>query len=212
MSERDVARRGRPGYDQERLLAVCVEVFNRHGYDATSMAMLGDALGLSKAAIYHHVQSKEQLLGLALERALGALEAMVATTLTSPGPAAARLQEFIRSTAELLVDELPYVTLLLRLHGNTPTELRAMERRRQITRDVEELVVEAQRAGDVRTDVSARILSRLLLGEINSVVEWYRPGSSLPAHDVVDAVATVVSDSLLPRPDGSVDPNARHMV
>ncbi len=30
-----VARRGRPGYDQESLLMVCVGVFNEHGFDAT---------------------------------------------------------------------------------------------------------------------------------------------------------------------------------
>ena len=52
-------RRGRPGYDRETLLAVCVEVFNRHGYDATSMGTLSTHLGISKSAIYHHVASKE---------------------------------------------------------------------------------------------------------------------------------------------------------
>ncbi len=55
-------RRGRPGYDRETLLAVCVEVFNRHGYDATSMGTLSSHLGISKSAIYHHVASKEEIL------------------------------------------------------------------------------------------------------------------------------------------------------
>ena len=55
------ARRRRPGYDGESILAVAVEVFNRHGYEGTSMGLLAEYLGISKAGIYYHVPSKEDL-------------------------------------------------------------------------------------------------------------------------------------------------------
>ena len=58
-------RRGRPGYDRAGILAVAVSTFIEHGYDATSIAMLADRLGLSKSAIYHHFASKEALLAAA---------------------------------------------------------------------------------------------------------------------------------------------------
>ena len=57
-------KRGRPGYDQESVLSIAVEVFNKHGYDATSMGKLAENLGISKSAIYHHVPSKGDLLRL----------------------------------------------------------------------------------------------------------------------------------------------------
>ena len=63
-------RRGRPGYDQGGILEISVAAFNQYGYEATSMGILAERLGLSKAAIYHHVSSKEELLSLALDRAL----------------------------------------------------------------------------------------------------------------------------------------------
>ena len=69
-------RRGRPGYDLESLLAVAVEVFNERGYDGTSMEDLSRRLGIAKSAIYHHVTGKEELLRLALDRALGGLFAV----------------------------------------------------------------------------------------------------------------------------------------
>ena len=69
-------RRGRPGYDRQTLLAECVELFNRHGYEATSMGMLATHLGISKSAIYHHVESKEAILDHAVTEALDALEAL----------------------------------------------------------------------------------------------------------------------------------------
>ena len=69
-------RRGRPGYDLESLLAVAVTVFNERGYDGTSMEDLSGRLGISKSSIYHHVGSKEELLSLALDRALDGLFAV----------------------------------------------------------------------------------------------------------------------------------------
>ena len=64
-------RRGR--YDVGRLLAVAVDVFIEQGYDGTTMEDLARAAGISKSSIYHHVESKEELLRLALDRALAAL-------------------------------------------------------------------------------------------------------------------------------------------
>ena len=51
----DAVRRGRPGYDQETVLRRAIDLFNRQGYDATSMGDLARELGLTKSAIYHHV-------------------------------------------------------------------------------------------------------------------------------------------------------------
>ncbi|MGV7591975.1 TetR/AcrR family transcriptional regulator, partial [Mycobacterium kansasii] len=67
---------GRPGYDLDSLLAVAVRVFNERGYDATSMDVLAKNLGLTKSSIYHHVAGKEELLDLALNRALSGLFAV----------------------------------------------------------------------------------------------------------------------------------------
>ena len=64
------ARRGRPGYDQQTVLRRAVEVFNRQGYDGTSMGDLARELGVGKSALYHHVPGKEALLSQALDEAL----------------------------------------------------------------------------------------------------------------------------------------------
>src|SRR5271165_633398 len=63
-------RRGRPGYDQESVLQAAVEVFNERGYDGSSMEDLSKRLGIAKSAIYHHIAGKEDLLRMALDRAL----------------------------------------------------------------------------------------------------------------------------------------------
>jgi AcrR family transcriptional regulator len=170
-------RAGRTRYDRSSLLEVAVGVFNERGYDGTSMEDLARATGLSKSSLYHHVAGKEQLLRLALERAIGPLFAVTAEPGSTQGRAVDRLEHLLRREVAVLVEELPYVTLLLRVRGNTPTERWALERRRAFDRFVTGLVAEAVAEGDVRDDLDAGTVTRLLFGMINSLVEWYRPAS-----------------------------------
>ena len=75
----------------------------------------------------------------------------------------------------MLEAELPYVTLLLRVRGNTDVERAALDRRRAFDRFAAELVAQAVDDGDIRPDADAMITARLLFGLVNSIVEWYRP-------------------------------------
>jgi AcrR family transcriptional regulator len=194
MSER--VRRGRPGHDQESVLRVAIELFNRQGYDATSMGDLARELGLTKSAIYHHVPSKERLLELALDEALGeltaALEAVRADPSHSPEE---RLRAAVRSSVLVLAGHLPAVTLLLRVRGNTPAEQKALARRRDIDHLLAEMVREAAEAGAIRADVDPLLASRLLFGTVNSMTEWLRDDSDAEA--LADAVTTLAFDGLV---------------
>ncbi|MGW1072204.1 TetR/AcrR family transcriptional regulator [Streptomyces sp. NPDC002537] len=179
----------RDTYTPESLLAVAVEVFNERGYDGTSMEHLSRAAGISKSSIYHHVKGKEELLRLAISRALGGLFAVLDEPRAVEGRAVDRLEHVTRRTVEVLTAELPYVTLLLRVRGNTDTERWAMERRREFDHRVAELLKQAAADGDLRADVDGRLATRLLFGMINSVVEWYRPErGGVTSAEVADAV------------------------
>ncbi|WP_458087297.1 TetR/AcrR family transcriptional regulator [Streptomyces malaysiensis] len=180
----------RDTYTPESLLAVAVEVFNERGYDGTSMEHLSRATGISKSSIYHHVKGKEELLRLAISRALDGLFGILQEPASLDGRAIERLEHVARRTAEVLMEELPYVTLLLRVRGNTDTERWAMERRREFDHQVAELLKRAAADGDLRSDVDARLATRLLFGMINSIVEWYRPGrgGAATSQEVAEAV------------------------
>ena len=196
MSENGSLRRGRPGYDQQGILDVAVAAFNQYGYDATSMGVLADRLGLSKSAIYHHFASKDEILERALDEALSGLEGVLDEADAARSRAADRLGQVLRGAVHVLVDKLPYVTLLLRVRGNTEVERRALERRRAFDRRVMALVTEARDEGSLRSDIDVRIVERLLFGMINSIVEWYRPGGKEDADRLADDVIAVALDGL----------------
>jgi AcrR family transcriptional regulator len=195
-AERVPGRRGRPGNSLDTLLDAAVALFNERGYEATSVDEVAGRLGVTKSAIYHHVPSKGELLRLALDRALDALFAVTEETGATTGPAIARLEYVVRGSVRVLAAELPFVTLLLRLRGNTEVERTALQRRREFDRIVAGLVRAAEHEGDVRTDVDPAVISRLLFGTVNSLTEWYRPGGDLSADDLADAVVTITFSGL----------------
>jgi AcrR family transcriptional regulator len=200
MAEPDTAGagrgRGRPGYDLESLLAVAVAVFNERGYDGTSMEDLSQRLGITKSAIYHHVDSKQDMLRMALDRSLDSLFEVASQTAMLAAPAIERLDYLLRGSVAVLVDRLPYVTLLLRVRGNTEVERAALARRRKFDTIVADLVTQAQADGDVRADVDAALTARLLFGLVNSITEWYRPERELDAATIADAITTVAFEGL----------------
>ncbi|WP_369192548.1 TetR/AcrR family transcriptional regulator [Streptomyces sp. R08] len=212
-------RHGRPAYDRDSLLEVAVVVFNERGYDGTGMEELARRLGLSKSSIYHHVSGKEELLELAVNRALDALFAVLdeeeaghrdgingavgsgsSDSGSSGTTATARMKRVVHRSVEVLAAELPYVTLLLRLHGNSEVEQRALARRREFDHRVAELMARAAAEGGIRADIDPHLASRLLFGTVNSLVEWYRPDRDLTVQTLADALTTILFDGLHGRP------------
>ena len=81
------------------------------------MEDLSRHLGISKSAIYHHVTSKDELLGLALNRALDALDRVVQDSRALPSGPRDQLEHLLRASVDVLFAERPYVALLLRVRA-----------------------------------------------------------------------------------------------
>ena len=196
VTEPAAPRRGRPGHDQAAVLRAAIDLFNRKGYDATSIGDVAEELGVTKSAVYHHVRSKEQLLSEALDEALEELEAAVTRAVSADGSAYERLRGVVRHSVEVLVDHQPAVTLLLRVHGNSATEQAALKRRRAIDARLAVLVSQAAAEGALRTDVDPELVSRLVFGMVNSLVEWYRPSGPVDVEQLADAVTAIAFQGL----------------
>ncbi|BCJ48911.1 TetR family transcriptional regulator [Actinoplanes sp. NBRC 14428] len=194
------SRRGRPGHDLKAVLTAAVQLFNERGYDATSMDDLARRLGITKSSVYHHVRSKQELLRLAVNHALDGLDEAMARVQRMHGASALdRLESLIRLSVLVLAQRLPYVTLLLRVRGNTDVETEALFRRRLFDHQVTTLVRLAQSEGAVRADVDPATAARLLFGMVNSLIEWYSPERG-GAEDLAATVTALAFDGLRTRP------------
>jgi AcrR family transcriptional regulator len=187
---RPSAKQRRP-YNLDAILDVAVSVFRERGYDGSTLDDVARAAGITKASIYYHVRSKEELLSRGVGRALDALFAVLDERPAKRGPAAARLKYIVFRTIEITVDKLPEVTLLLRVRGNTPVERQIRDRRREFDHLIARVMRQAQRQGDLSTEVEPRLATRLLFGMLNSITEWYRQGGRLDAPEVAEAISSI---------------------
>ena len=207
---RPSAKQRKP-YNIDAILDVAVSVFRERGYDGSTLDDVARAAGITKASIYYHVRSKEELLSRGVGRALDALFAVLDERPARRGRAAARLKYIVHRTIEITVDKLPEVTLLLRVRGNTPVERQIMERRREFDHLIARVMRQAQRQGDIRADVEPRLATRLLFGMLNSITEWYRQGGRLDAPEVAEAISRIAFQGM-EKGDGDVltnQPNGR---
>ena len=62
---------------QQRTAAVALELFGDHGVAGTSLQMIADRLGVTKAAVYHQFPSKDDIVIAVLEVQLAPLEEAV---------------------------------------------------------------------------------------------------------------------------------------
>lgn len=177
-------------------MSAAIELFNVRGYDGTSIEDIAKSLGVTKSAIYHHITSKEQLLASALDEALDELEATIAAATAGEGSAGDRLRDVLRSSVEVLVRHQPAVTLLLRVRGNSDTERSAVRRRREIDASLSRIVRAAVEEGSIRADLDSDLVSRLLFGMVNSLVEWYRATGEMSVDRVADAVSAIAFEGL----------------
>lgn len=196
-----VRRRGRPGHDLDAVIAAGVAVFTERGYDAATMDDVAACLGIAKSSLYHHVSGKEEILQRALDSALTALEAVLEEAGGRDETAVLRLMRIVRAAVATLIAELPSVTLLLRVRGNSAAERAALERRRRLDGRFAELIRLAVADGSLRADIDPQLAARLVFGTINSITEWYRPAD--PPTDAAAlgaAVSAIILDGLRHQP------------
>ena len=179
-------------YDIDRLTDVALAVFAQRGFDGASMDDVARAAGITKAAIYHHVSGKEELLDRGLRRALEALFAMLDEPGAQEGRPIERLRYIVRRVAELAIEVLPELTVLVRVRGNSETERNAIERRRAFDAAVVTIVRAAQLAGEFDPALDAGIVVRLMFGMCNSIVEWYRPHGRYTSADIAGALERLI--------------------
>jgi AcrR family transcriptional regulator len=88
---------------QTRIVTAALELFARHGVGGTSLQMIADEIGVTKAAVYHQYKTKDEIILAAAEAELARLEAVIDAAETEPSPKRAR-DALITGMVDLAVD------------------------------------------------------------------------------------------------------------
>lgn len=112
------------GATRARLLEAAVRLITHHGFAGTSLQMIADELGFTKAAIYYHFRTREQLLSAVVEPFLTRMREVIEDA-ELQRTAAARADQMVCGYAELAVRNRALVSAL----ANDPSVNEALRNR-----------------------------------------------------------------------------------
>ena len=177
---------------------VGARLFAEKGYSATTTRELSRALGVTNGTFYHHFPTKEDLLVRICRESLdritqASIDALASVETKSPR---AKLEAMIVShTTTMLADQPLHTTMLTELRSlNAANRASVTEARERYASFLREQIEECQRAGDVRTDIDARLLTLLLLNILNWTIFWFDPEGALTSAELAHKVVTTFLD------------------
>ena len=173
---------------RQEILRTAARLFQQQGYDATSMNDVAAALKLSKGGLYHHFQSKDEILFDLMDHAMEITQERVINPVCDIADPEERLRMLIRLHIEVVLSVRDReITVMLHENHPLPPSLRRRinTRKKDYVHFVESLIAELQRARQSKGIVSPRAAAFALLGMINWIYQWYRPEGTLQEEDLV---------------------------
>jgi TetR/AcrR family transcriptional regulator, cholesterol catabolism regulator len=173
---------------RQEILRAAARLFQQQGYDATSMNDVAAALKLSKGGLYHHFQSKDEILYHIMSHAMDITEERVINVARRIEGAEERLRTLIRLHIEVVLSEEDReITVMLHENHPLPPALRRKinGRKKDYVHFVENLVADVQRQRNSTSQVTPRAAAFALVGMINWIYQWYRPDGSLTGDALV---------------------------
>jgi AcrR family transcriptional regulator len=173
---------------RQEILRTAARLFQQRGYDATSMNDVAAALKLSKGGLYHHFQSKDEILFEIMDHAMELTEGRVLAPVRGIANPEERLRMLIRLHIEVVLSPRDReITVMLHENHPLPPTLRKRinTRKKEYVHFVESLIAEVQRARPSKGAVTARAAAFALLGMVNWIYQWYKPEGDLQAQTIV---------------------------
>jgi AcrR family transcriptional regulator len=161
------------------LLEAAARHFARGGFEAASMRDIASEVGMLAGSIYYHFDSKDALIEAVYALGVGQVTASVQGALTGVKGPWLRLEAACVGHLQALLADTPFARVMTADLSNLPGELR---HRLVVQRDeYERVFVELVADVSLPHDIDAHLLRLHLLGALNWVPTWFRPGRATPA-------------------------------
>lgn len=188
---------------RDEILEAAAQIFREKGYHAASMQDIADAVKLQKASLYHHVNSKQEILLALLDRALDILIEGMEDVLRLSLPPEEKLRQAMVVYLQFMLEQRGLSSVLLLEYRSLEPEFRQrhIPRRDHYERLWRDLLKEGSDQGVF--DVSdPALVSRFLLGVMNWTITWYREDGALTPVELAQECANLFVLGLKVRPDG----------
>lgn len=178
------------------ILETAARVICAKGYEGASIQEIADACELTKAGLYHHIQSKETLLAGIMNYGMDLFEQKVLSQVTGIADPLERLIACMEKNIKLVTEaSSKEVTIILHEHATLKGAAgkRINARKKQYVRFLEQSFSEAVLQGRIRP-VNPKVAAFSFLGMVLWIYKWFRPDGELSdeqvAADMIDLLFT----------------------
>lgn len=187
--------------NNERLAEIyrtAAQIILRKGYDATSVNDIANALGMTKAGLYHYINGKKELLFDIMNFGLWELDEEVATPARAIVEPAERLRFIVDAHARLVTRGQGAITILVdEMTALTPAQQRKItQSKRKYFDFLRDTLNELKAAGKMQ-DVDTTAAAFSLLGMINWLSRWFQQGGALDEEQAADEIVKIAFHGLL---------------
>ena len=185
-----------------------MELFRRKGYNGTGIADIAKRVGVTNAALYYHFRSKQELLFVVLEHALCRHLDVLEQVVDSALPPEEQLRAGLDNHLDLIFHRPDAVRVFLRerrfLDG---TFAEIYQKKVKRYDELFDLVIARYLEISGGNPSEARMLRLGILGMLNWITEWFRPGGEASEQQVRMIMTSLIIDRVLlaqPRPSAEV--------
>jgi len=198
-------RRRRRKINRRALMEAASHLFREEGYRATSLERVASELGVTRAALYHWVPSKEALLCEIHEEAMELMLERFHQIDKSALPPAQKLAAALRNHLLVVAHNLDTIAVFFQDEASVPEgpARRIAARKRAYDHSLEALVRAGQGDGSIRPDLNSKVVVETLLGMCNWIYHWYDPDGRVKPDALADQVVEMALGAITATPAGS---------
>lgn len=163
------------------------------GYDATSVSDIADALGITKAGLYHYIRGKTELLFEIMKYGLAELEREVMVPARAIADPVARLRFVISTHARLVTRGDGAVTIVVdEARALSPVQNRKVTKlKREYLDYIRGTLDELRAAGKLR-EIHTTVAAFNIIASINWLSRWYKPTGPLSAGEIAEQLTDTI--------------------
>ncbi|HEY4024098.1 MAG TPA: TetR/AcrR family transcriptional regulator [Pseudonocardiaceae bacterium] len=190
-------RQGRSPMEQ-RIIAAAVTLFAERGFDGTAVQQIVDRAEVTKGALYHYFDSKDELLYEIYRSLIGVqntdLDAIVARGLGAADTVRAILVDVVSTTANRLPEAVVFFREAHKLDDKQMVAYRAD--RRRYHESFRKVIADGQAAGEFSTVVPAETAVQIAMGVVNQLPVWFRADGPKTPEQLGNEIADFVLAAL----------------
>ncbi|MBI2830598.1 MAG: TetR/AcrR family transcriptional regulator [Chloroflexi bacterium] len=185
---------------REEIIRVAAKMFAEKGYDATTLDEIAREIGVTKPALYYHINSKDELLQVIVGRIMKLMEEVTRTGRSNLAPRE-RIEAVVRKLVEFSAENGEATRIAFEqasiLHQRTKAAFK--RRQKDVDQALQKTLEEGVEQGVFAID-DVKMVSFAVLGACNWIYHWYEPGGYLSKTQVSDYFIHFFENGFLQKP------------